>query len=315
MKIVFGILPLTAVALGALCLSTAAAAQEASQIPDPHFDTKVERPAYTKRRPRVLFDEAHFNVHTAGTGYKAFAELMSNDGYQITPNRGKFDRNTLKGFQVLVIANALGAADPEGPDAARPAFTGEECDAVREWVRGGGALLLITDHEPAASAAETLAIRFEVGTSKNFAVDKSNYFTRTGWAGNLVFSREKGLLAEHPIVNGRDAAERVNRVLTFGGQSLTGPANSTAFLKLSDTAKTLFTYPARQVEISAADRAQGIALRYGKGRVVVTGEAGMLSAQILREGQASYPFGMNVPGFDNRQLALNIMHWLSGLTG
>ena len=116
-----------------------------------------------------------------------------------------------------------------------------------------------------------------------------------------------------PIINGRSDAERINQVLTFGGQSLKGSANSIAFLRLSDTAKTLFRYPARQVEISAANRAQGIALKYGKGRVVVTGEAGMLSAQILKEGQASYPFGMNVPGFDNRQLALNIMHWLSGL--
>lgn len=314
MKNVSAILLLIASALCFLCSSTAVA-QEASQIPDPDFNTKIERPAYTKKQPRVMFDEAHFNVHTTGTGYKAFAEMLKNDGYRITPNKDKFDRNTLKGFQVLVIANALGVASPDDPDAARPAFTEEECDAVRDWVRGGGALLLITDHEPAASAAENLALRFEVGTGKNFAVDKSNYFTRTGWAGNLVFSRDKGLLAEHPIINGRDATERVNRVLTFGGQSLTGPANSTAFLRLSDTAKALFTYPARQVEISAADRAQGIALKYGKGRVVVTGEAGMLSAQILKEGQASYPFGMNVPGFDNRQLALNIMHWLSGLLG
>lgn len=314
MKNVFGILLLTASALCAPC-PPATAAQEASQIPDPNFDTKIGRPAYTKKRPRVMFDEAHFNVHTTNTGYKAFAEMMTNDGYQMTPNKDRFSRNTLKGFQVLVIANALGAANPDNPDAARPAFTVEECDAVREWVRGGGALLLITDHEPAASAAENLATRFEVGTGKNFAVDKSNYFTRAGWAGNLVFSRDKGLLAEHPIINGRDAAERINRVLTFGGQSLTGSADSTAFLKLSETAKTLFAYPARQVEISAAGRALGVAVTYGKGRVVVTGEAGMLSAQILQEGQASYPFGMNVPGFDNRQLALNIMHWLSGLLG
>lgn len=312
MKAVFAIPLLTVSALCALSLTTAVA-QESSQIPDPDFDTKIVRPAYTKKHPRVLFDEAHFNVHTTGTGYKAFAEMMANDGYRITPNKEKFNRNALKGFQVLVIVNALGAADADGPDAARPAFAEAECDAVRDWVRAGGALLLITDHEPAASAAENLATRFGVGTSKNFAVDKSNYFTRAGWAGNLVFSRDKGLLAEHPITNGRDATERVGRVLTFGGQSLSGPAGSTAFLKLSETAKTLFAYPARQVEISAANRAQGVALEYGRGRVVVTGEAGMLSAQILKEGQASYPFGMNVPGFDNRQLALNVMHWLSGL--
>ncbi len=295
-----------------LCLP-AVIAQEASQIPDPNFNTKIERPAYTKQRPKVMFDEAHFNVHTTITGYKAFAEMMKNDGYQVTPNKDMFNRKTLKGFQVLVIANALGATDPDNPDSARPAFTDEECDAVRDWVRAGGALLLITDHEPASSAAENLATRFEIGTSKNFAVDKSNYFTKTAWAGNLVFSRDKGLLAEHPIINGRNAAERINQVLTLGGQSLKGPTNSVALLRLSDTAKTLIAFPARQVEISAANRAQGVALNYGKGRVVMTGEAAMLSVQILKEGQQSYPFGMNVPGFDNRQLALNIMHWLSGL--
>ena len=51
-------------------------------------------------------------------------------------------------------------------------------------------------------------------------------------------------------------------------------------------------------------------MRFGKGRVVVLGEAAELSAQVvgLRE-----QIGMNVPGIDNRQMALNIMHWLSGL--
>ncbi len=30
-------------------------------------------------------------------------------------------------------------------------------------------------------------------------------------------------------------------------------------------------------------------------------------------GPNQIPFGMNRPGIDNRQLALNIVHWLSGL--
>jgi hypothetical protein len=37
----------------------------------------------------------------------------------------------------------------------------------------------------------------------------------------------------------------------------------------------------------------------------------MLSAQLAGPNQAK--FGMNRPGIDNRQLALNIVHWLSGL--
>jgi len=48
-----------------------------------------------------------------------------------------------------------------------------------------------------------------------------------------------------------------------------------------------------------------------KGRVVILGEAAMLSAQLA--GANKMPFGMNRPGIDNRQIALNIMHWLSGL--
>ena len=65
---------------------------------------------------------------------------------------------------------------------------------------------------------------------------------------------------------------------------------------------------------SLAGRAQGLAMTVGNGKIVVLGEAAMLSAQI-----ASFPdgsvvkAGMNVPGNDNRQFALNALHWLSGL--
>jgi hypothetical protein len=37
----------------------------------------------------------------------------------------------------------------------------------------------------------------------------------------------------------------------------------------------------------------------------------MLSAQI--SGAEKRPMGMNVPGNDNKQYALNLMHWLSGI--
>ena len=61
-----------------------------------------------------------------------------------------------------------------------------------------------------------------------------------------------------------------------------------------------------------AGRSQGIALKPGKGRVIVLGEAAMLSAQLIT-GPNAMKFAMNRPGNDNRQLALNIVHWLSGL--
>ena len=45
--------------------------------------------------------------------------------------------------------------------------------------------------------------------------------------------------------------------------------------------------------------------------MVVQGEAAMLSAQI--SGPEKSRMGMNVPGNDNKQYTLNLMHWLSGI--
>ncbi|HEV2912371.1 MAG TPA: hypothetical protein VGX92_03545 [Pyrinomonadaceae bacterium] len=284
------------------------------QISDPNFNTNVARPAYTKKHPKVLFDEAHFNFHTAGGRYKAFADLIAHDGYQITPNKRKFSKDSLKGYDILVIANALGAEAVDDPKAANPAFTDEECDAVRDWVRDGARLLLITDHQPTGAAAENLAKRFGVEMSNSTVMDTSESNHLKGYYEvNLEFRRDNQLLIEHPITQGRDRTERVNRVVTFGGQSLKGPAESTGFLKLGGTAIDIL--PSKQ-KVSAAGRFQAIAMKFGRGRVVVTGEAGMLSAQLVAAeegGTPTSPWGMNFPGVDNRQLALNIMHWLSGL--
>jgi hypothetical protein len=146
--------------------------------------------------------------------------------------------------------------------------------------------------------------------SKMYTADPPNADPETGSATFIVYTRESGRLADHPITRGRNDGERINKVIAFTGQSLKGPADSFAFLKLADSAVDVMpeqnTSPA-----SARGRAQGIAMEFGKGRVIVMGEAGMLSAQVV--GPERQAFGMNRQGIDNRQLALNIMHWLSRL--
>jgi hypothetical protein len=80
-------------------------------------------------------------------------------------------------------------------------------------------------------------------------------------------------------------------------------------MQLADTA--MDAMPGGAPPVPAKGRAQGVAMKFGKGRVVVLGEAAMLTAQL--GGPNKTPFGMNRPGTDDRQLALNIMHWLSKL--
>ena len=278
------------------------------QQADLTFDASVAHPAYTTTHPKVLFDEAHNNFHTASGRYKPFADLITNDGYQVIPNKEKFRPQSLQGHDILVISNAFGSSVPGSKERGDPAFTKEECDAVRDWVQAGGSLLLIADHAPAGSAAANLASRVGVDMSKGFTADPPNHervALDTSW---IRFSRANKNLGDHPITRGRDMSERINRVLSFTGQSLKGPKESTALLKLSPQAYDVddINNPDKAKITSAAGRVQALALPLGKGRIVVFGEAAMLTAQ-------NRNFGMNYPGTDNKQFALNVMHWLSGL--
>lgn len=299
---------LVMVSLGCLVALMSVTGVLTQQIPDPHFDARVDKPTFTKNYPRVLFDEAHNNSDTTTGRYKPFADLIFNDGYHIAVNRQPFSKASLATHKILVIVNPLGGEDADEEGADGPAFTPEECDAVNDWVRGGGALLLIADQAPFAAAADILAKRLGVDMSKGETTDTANADKEFNSPDVLAYSRENHLLAEHSITSGRSDGERVNRVIVFGGQSLKGPQGSDAFLKLADTAVDEIA-PGKNG--SAAGRAQGIAFRPGKGRVLVLGDAAMLSAQLT--GSDNQPVGMNVPTIDNRQLALNIMHWLSGI--
>ncbi len=296
----------------------------AQQVADSTFDARVAKPAYAAFHPRVLFDEAHLNFHTSTGRYKPFASLIANDGYRITANLKPFTRSLLDGYDVLVIANAAGQGWDSDSDAVQPAFMTDECDAVRDWVGAGGALLLIADHAPFGTSAESLAQRFGVSMSKGYTIDSTHAVPEAASSSFLVYSRANGLLGDHAITRGRDSTERVGRIIAFTGQSLLGPEGSVAFMKLGDGARdlplrTFASARSWKMALSetspAAGRAQGVAFAFGKGRVVVLGEAAMLSAQLVLQpgGGKARSMGMNWPGIDNRQLALNIMHWLSGV--
>jgi hypothetical protein len=292
--------------------------------PDPKFDTAVTRPAYEAGKlesidggPLVLYDEGHRNTHTASSGYRPFLDLVRNDGYRVNVSKEPLTRSKLSDVSVLVVVCPRGANDANDD----PAFPETETVEIEAWVRAGGSLLLVTDHWPYGPAAASLLSRFGVG-SRGGLVEDPDHFEPGRGASHIVFSRDNGLLREHPVLRGREASEEVRSILTFTGQSLTCPPEGTPFLTLSDAA---IEYPPTnpRVEkkggdvrvsmeygeaVSAGGKAQALALEAGQGRIVILGEAGMLRAH--HDGRKN-PVGMNAKGHDNRQLALNIMHWLS----
>ena len=284
---------------------------------DRAFDSHVTDPAYRTDGPIVLFDEGHLNTHTTSGGYKPLAELLRNDGYRLRVLPQPLSLPALEGVSILVLALARGANDANDD----PAYSETEMTVIEGWVHAGGSLLLITDHWPYGSAVSPLARRFGVEMGAGMVEDGTHHDPDRG-ESHLIFSSENGLLRDHPIIRGRKPAEQVLRVLTFTGQSLKGPPAAVPFLALSDAATERPPGPP-EVErdgsdvrvsmvygepVGAAGRAQGLALEVEKGRLVILGEAGMLRAQRERNGLR---VGMNVPGYENRQLALNIMHWLS----
>jgi hypothetical protein len=311
--------------LSALLLAAPAMAQE--QMGDPSFRPTVTRPAYASEGPLIQLDAAHGSVQTIDGRYAGFAALARADGYRIRAGEQALDTpGALDGVDVLVISNAVRPEDGSRPDA----FTAAEIAALDAWVRAGGSLLLAADHAPYGSANATLgrALGVEMGKGYAFVVTPGGALT------NLDYPAEA--LGAHPIIAGRNEDERVRRVRTFTGQSLRGPEGATVLLAMSADAREARDLPTlqqidRRLEAGeAADvvqgelsqpalPAQGLAFEHGRGRVVVLGEAGMLTAQVVKfpadSGREDIVFGLQTPGHDDQQFALNLLHWLSRLEG
>ncbi|ESQ93943.1 hypothetical protein [Asticcacaulis benevestitus] len=271
--------------------------QAQQQVSDPDFKPKVDMPAIAGKH--LTIDQAHNNFHTRDGRYAPFARLMTADGWTVGTNDAAFSAATLAENDVLVVANAL------PPKGGEEAFTTEECTNVEQWVKGGGSLWLIADHAPFGKAAQIMAkaFGFDMGTGYVFEPEANSQLVFTGAA-----------LGDHLIMHGRNDKERIRKIKSFTGQSLSVPKGATALLKFGDRAREAPTPQdmTRGRKMPAvAGRCQSFALDYGAGRLVVMGEAAMLSAQVVIQpnGERIYA-GMNVPGYDDQQFALNVGRWL-----
>lgn len=286
----------------------------AQQVPDTTFAPPVTSPAFAGGRgPVVLIDEGHSNFHTLDGRFGPFARLVGRDGFVVRARGGRVTRAGLDSARVLVVANALERRNTtEWHLPVWPAFDAEEVRIVEQWVRDGGALLLVADHMPFGGAVENLAAAFGILMSNGFAQDSTG-------ESQLVMRRADGLLRAHAITDGRGPGERVDSVRVFTGQAFRATRQVDTLMVMGRGSLVLLPEVAWQFSpLTPALRADamlvGAALRHGRGRVVVYGEAAMLTAQLAGPGRQ--PFGMNSPeAAHHPRLVLNTLRWLAGVTG
>jgi hypothetical protein len=289
------------------------------QIADTLYNPKIVNPIYEYDEGSIVFiDEGHHNFHTKNGRYLAFANLLERDGYKVKEYEDKLNENKLSEGKILVISNALNEINVDFDDWVLPnpsAFSKTEIEVVKKWVNAGGSLFLIADHMPCAGAAKDLAAEFGFEFTNGFVFD-----SQTNWRisrSPAIFNLKEKTLTESVITKGRVPSESVNQIATFTGQAFKIPDDATPILTFNENyvnmlPDTAWVFNDKTTKFNVKGWSQGAFKKYGKGKIVVFGEAAMFSAQIA--GTEKRKMGMNNKvATQNYQLLLNIIHWLDGV--
>jgi len=279
----------------------------AQQVPDTSFSYEIKNPAFPAGQGHViLVDESHHNFHKIDERYQPFAKLLRSDGYILKPGMSEITKELLGTCKIFVTSVPTSKNN-------QSAYTKEEIKILKDWVKEGGSLLLITDHMPDPPAMAELAEVFGIEVINGYVLNEAPNED----PGPIYFKRKDGTLTDHPITNGRNESEKIDHVTSFTGCAFKAGKNFIPLMtfgqdKISWMTKEEGKFPADTPKIDVEGWYQGGVLEYGKGRLAFFGEAGMFTAQIIRP--QGIRFGMNVSiAKENPQFLLNIFHWLSGI--
>lgn len=281
----------------------------AQQVPDTSFQVNILKKSYPNNDgPVIAIDEAHHNFHTLEGKYKAFAWILKQDGYRLRAHKTRISKKSLEELDILVIVNAIHKSNAQNWSLPTPsAFTDKEIAALETWVRNGGRLFLIADHMPFPGAVSRLASRFGFEMTNSFAFDNRRRNIE-------FFLPSNGTLKESQLTDGEAPFyQKIDTVVTFMGQGFYIPEEAIPILALPATytlaiPKVAWQFGEEDRYISAEGSYQLAYRTFGKGKLVVSGEAAMFSAQ-LANGQ--FQMGLNHPAArQNIPLLLNLIRWL-----
>ena len=281
------------------------------QVPDTAYHFNIVAPAYKQKSGSIiLFDEAHGNPVSLKGLYFGFNKLLADDGYLLSSAKTEVSPEVLNKVKIYVTVNAI--ADPlDWNLPARSAYSDTEIKTLNQWVKEGGSLFLVTDHMPCGGSVKLLA--------QSFGFQVINGSAKRNDRKPEIFSREQGNLYKSIITEAGGAV--INQIRIWGGTAFIAPPDARIFSVLGSEYTIYSPKKVEDMDYPIADTvphtpgsgfANGAYMKYGKGRIVVFGDGGCLTAQL--EGIKSEKRGMNHPdASQNAQFLLNIIHWLDGL--
>ncbi|MBW7914214.1 MAG: DUF4350 domain-containing protein [Taibaiella sp.] len=277
----------------------------AQQQPVKDFVPAISHPLFEQGQgPILLVDGGHNNFHTADERFAPFAKVATSEGFVVKDIREEINAKQLEDAGILVIANALNEKNVDSwQQPVLPAFTPEEINHISNWVWNGGSLFLVADHMPFAGAAASLAERFGFTFHDGFALCKPKKKFD-------IFCYANGMLRHSQLT---DTHRPLDSIVTFTGQAFTIPDSAISVITLDSAYKVLLPEVAwefnNEMKIIPAEGMSQLAYTgFGKGKVVVAGEAAMFTAQRVGDNK----IGLNSDfAPNNLQLLRNILEWLA----
>lgn len=277
------------------------------------FSFNNTSPAWDKGKgPKVIIHRAVSPYAQRGS-FDPFKILSTSDGLTVNYLDRAIDKVTLSNTAILVIPNAYTNDYRQYSTLEAPSvYSDVEIALIKNWVQEGGSLLVLADHSPFAGGTIKLADAFGFSYMTGHTLNKSSLSNRVNV--NIDFSRENGLLADHPITNGSTGRKKISHYFAFGGQAIIAAKGAASILTTPNHFETMLGFSAKNDFYSAprlptGGQSQGAAMDYGKGRLVIMGETGGFTAQIIA---GRVPFGFENPEADeNKEFILATMRWLA----
>lgn len=280
-------------------------------------------------RGAVRVDAGHRNIYTAGLRYWPFARLVWGEGFEVGDSQEPLDR-LLADARVRILAISGADASP----------TPVEIEAVVRWVASGGGLFLIFDHAPHDSAVSLLraflpevASRDHTHGGQALSVGETAPSTAFLAPGRLRLDEHDAVLNGLSVLaNDPEAStgDEIARVETYEGVALLpcpgfDPRDPESCAPRPPGWSPLhaldpvLVFPQGARTLNGEDISgylQGFAFRHGAGRVYVSGEGAMFTAQrqfYFDPPPAGYGvWGMQESDNDNARFLSKIIHWLAG---